>query len=69
MGKENFNNKFLLISVIVSAIATILVPLFGLLGTVWLDDMLEWVIAIVASLSGLFILPEVFYGRKVWRWT
>ncbi|MEM3618524.1 MAG: hypothetical protein QXK47_05580 [Candidatus Bathyarchaeia archaeon] len=44
-------------------------PFFGLMGTVWLDDPLEWTIAIVASLSGLFILPEVFYGRKIWRWT
>ncbi|MEM2050066.1 MAG: cation-translocating P-type ATPase [Thermoproteota archaeon] len=69
MGRENFNNKFLIASVIVSAIATILVPFFGLMGTVWLDDPLEWTIAIVASLSGLFILPEVFYGRKIWRWT
>jgi hypothetical protein len=69
MGRENFRNKFLLISVIVSAIATMLVPYFGILGTVWLDDLMEWTIAIVASLSGLLILPEVFYGRKVWKWT
>ena len=69
MGKEAFNNKFLVIAVIVSAIATILVPYFGLMGTVWLDDPLEWTIAIAASLSGLFILPEVFYGRKIWKWT
>ncbi|MCS7139063.1 MAG: cation transporting ATPase C-terminal domain-containing protein, partial [Crenarchaeota archaeon] len=69
MGKENFNNKYLLVSVVFSAIATVLVPFFGLMGTVWLDDPLEWSIAIAASLSGLFILPEIFYGRKVWRWT
>ncbi len=68
MGRENFNNKFMIISVIVSAIATILVPFFGVLGTVWLDDPLEWAVAIAASLSGLFILPEIFYGRKIWRW-
>jgi Ca2+-transporting ATPase len=68
MGREAFNNKFLVISVVASAIATILVPLFGLFGTVWLDDPMEWTIAIVASLSGLFILPEIFYGRKIWRW-
>ncbi len=69
MGREAFTNKFLLISVIVSAIATILVPFFGILGTVWLDDPMEWAIAIAASLSGLFILPEVFYGRKIWKWS
>ncbi|MEM1563925.1 MAG: cation-translocating P-type ATPase, partial [Candidatus Bathyarchaeia archaeon] len=69
MGREAFNNKFLVIAVIVSAIATMLVPFFGLMGTVWLDDPIEWTIAIAASLSGLFILPEVFYGRKIWKWT
>ena len=69
MGRENFNNGFLAISVIVSAVATVLVPYFGLLGTVWLDDPMEWTIAIVASATGLFILPEVFYGRRIWRWT
>jgi Ca2+-transporting ATPase len=62
------SNKFLLVAVVASAALTILVPLFGLFGTVWLDDPLEWTIAIAASLSGLLILPEVFYGRKIWKW-
>ncbi len=69
MGREAFNNKFLVVAVVVSAVATILVPFFGLMGTVWLGDPMEWAIAIAASLSGLFILPEVFYGRKIWKWT
>ncbi|MCS7115052.1 MAG: cation-translocating P-type ATPase [Nitrososphaerota archaeon] len=69
MGKENFKNKYLLFSVVISALATVLVAYFGFMGTVWLDDPMEWAIAITASLSGLFILPEVFYGRKIWRWT
>ncbi|MCD6470334.1 cation-translocating P-type ATPase [Candidatus Bathyarchaeota archaeon] len=62
-------NKYLVVAVVVSAIATILVPVFGIFGTVWLDDPFEWTITILASLSGLFILPEIFYGRKIWRWT
>jgi Ca2+-transporting ATPase len=69
MGKEAFNNKYLVIAVIVSTAATILVPYFGLMGTVWLDNPMDWTIAIVASISGLFILPEIFYGRKIWKWT
>jgi len=69
MGKDAFNNRFLVIAVVVSAIATILVPYFGMMGTVWLDNPLDWTIAVAASLSGLFILPEVFYGRKIWKWT
>ncbi len=63
------SNKFLLVAVIVSAFLTILVPFIGLFGTVVLDDPMEWAIAIIASLSGLLILPEIFYGRKIWRWT
>ncbi len=62
-------NKYLVVAVAVSAIATILVPAFGVFGTVWLDDPFEWTVTILASLSGLFILPEIFYGRKIWRWT
>lgn len=61
-------NKFLVVACIISTIVTILVPAFGLFGTIWLDDPFEWSITILASFSGLFILPEIFYGRKVWRW-
>ena len=62
------SNKFLLIAVIGSAILTIIVPFFGLFGTVPLDDPLEWVLVVVAAMSGLLIMPEVFYGRKVFKW-
>jgi len=62
------SNKFLLIAVIGSAILTILVPFIGLFGTVVIDDPLEWVLVIVASLSGLLILPEIFYNRKIFKW-
>ncbi|HDO41965.1 MAG TPA: cation-transporting P-type ATPase [Candidatus Bathyarchaeota archaeon] len=62
-------NKYLIVAVAVSAIATMLVPVFGIFGTVWLDDPFEWTVTILASLPGLFILPEIFYGRKIWRWT
>jgi Ca2+-transporting ATPase len=61
------SNKFLLFAVVVSAILTVLVPYTGLLGAVRLD-LMDWAIVIPFSLSGLLILPEVFYGRKIWRW-
>jgi P-type Ca2+ transporter type 2C len=61
------SNKFLLFAVVISAILTILVPYTGLLGTAPLD-LMDWAIVIPISLSGLLILPEVFYGRKIWRW-
>ncbi len=62
------SNKYLLIAVIGSAILTILVPFFGLFETVMLDDPLEWLLVVVAAMSGLLILPEVFYDRKIWKW-
>lgn len=63
------SNKFLVIAVLGSAFLTILVPIFGLFGTVMMDDPLEWVLVIVAAMSGLLILPEVFYNRKIWKWS
>jgi len=63
------SNKFLLVSVIVSAGLTLFMPYIGLFNTVPIVDLLDWAVVIVASLSGLLILPEVFYGRKIWRWT
>jgi Ca2+-transporting ATPase len=62
------SNKFLIVAVLGSAFLTILVPVFGIFGTVWLDDPLEWALVIAASLSGLLILPEVFYNRKILKW-
>ncbi|MEM2028523.1 MAG: cation-translocating P-type ATPase C-terminal domain-containing protein, partial [Candidatus Bathyarchaeia archaeon] len=61
-------NKFLVLACFISGVATILVPFFGLFGTIWLDNPFDWAVTIIASLSGLFILPEIFYGRRVWRW-
>jgi len=61
-------NKYLILACAISAAATILVPFFGLFGTVWLTDPMQWTITILASMSGLFILPEIFYGRRVWKW-
>jgi Ca2+-transporting ATPase len=61
------SNKFLLIAVVLSALLTILIPYTGLFGTKPLDIM-DWAIVLPLSLSGFLILPEVFYGRKIWRW-
>jgi len=61
------SNKFLLLAVVVSAILTVLVPSTGLLGTANLN-LTDWAIILPLSFSGLLIMPEVFYGRKIWRW-
>jgi Ca2+-transporting ATPase len=62
------SNKFLVVAVVGSAILTILVPFIGLFGTVVMTDPVEWILVVVASMSGLLILPEVFYNRKVLKW-
>jgi len=62
------SNKFLLISVVVSCALTVILPYWGIFGMVWLTDFEDWAIVIGASMTGLLILPEVFYGRKIWRW-
>jgi Ca2+-transporting ATPase len=61
------SNKFLLLAVAVSGLLTVILPYTGLLGTAPLD-LMDWAIVVPISLSGLLILPEVFYGRKIWRW-
>ncbi len=61
------SNKFLLLAVVVSALLTIIVPFTGLFGTIPLSIM-DWTLVIFVSLSGLLIVPEIFYNRKIWRW-
>ena len=62
------SNKFLLISVIVSCALTVILPYWGIFGMVCLKGFEDWAIVIGASMTGLLILPEVFYGRKILRW-
>jgi Ca2+-transporting ATPase len=68
------SNKFLLFAVLASAAVTVALPYMTLPGTgMGLFDTvplypLDWVITVAVSLSGLLILPEVFYGRKIWKW-
>jgi len=63
-----FNNKFLLIAVLVSVASTLLIPYFGLFGTAPLT-LLDYAMVAPISLVGFLVLPEVFYGRKILRWT
>ncbi|MDG6223156.1 MAG: cation-translocating P-type ATPase [Candidatus Bathyarchaeota archaeon] len=61
------SNKFLLFAVIASMIVSAAVPYTGLLGTVPLS-LMDWAVIIPISMSGFLIMPEIFYGRKIWRW-
>ena len=65
----------ILAAVFLSAAITVVIPFiplpgtpFGLFDTVPIYNPLDWGIVVAASISGLFILPEVFYGRKIWKW-
>ncbi len=61
------SNKFLLVAVVFSMLLTVLIPYTGLFGTAPLN-LLDWAMVLPISLSGFLILPEIFYGRKIWRW-
>jgi Ca2+-transporting ATPase len=61
------SNKFLLLAVLLSALGTLLIPYVGLFGTIPLD-LTEWLIVLCISLSAFLMVPEIFYGRKIWRW-
>ncbi|HYA22337.1 MAG TPA: HAD-IC family P-type ATPase, partial [Thermoproteota archaeon] len=61
-------NKALLGSVVACALLTGLLPYTALLGTVPMG-LTDWILITPVSLLGLLIVPEVFYGRKVWHWT
>jgi len=71
MGRDSFKNKFFVTSVIVSLAATLCITyipitakMFGL-SPLSLTD-LAYVISVASW--GLFVLPEVFMRRKVWKW-
>ena len=61
------SNKFLLGAVLLSAALTVIIPYTGLFGTAPLD-LIDWLIVLPISFSGFLILPEIFYGRKIWKW-
>jgi Ca2+-transporting ATPase len=62
------SNKFLLVAVLISALGTLIIPYTGLFGTAPLD-LTDWAIVLPVSLSGFLMLPELLYGRKIWRWS
>jgi hypothetical protein len=55
--------------VVVSGFLTFALPFTGLFGTVPVYDAGEWLLTMGSSLVAFLILPEVFYGRRIWRWS
>ena len=64
-------NKYLVLTELIALLATIslpYVPIFQEAFRLMPLTLYDWFwVASIASL-GLFVMPEVFYGRKIWRW-
>jgi Ca2+-transporting ATPase len=72
MGRKAFENKFFVIATIISTLLTLSIPyipitqqMFHLVPLSITD--LAYVFGVASW--GLFIFPEIFMGRKVWRWS
>lgn len=66
-----FSNKYLVASVFASAILTVLLvytPVFEIMFETVPLSLTDWALVLTVACSGLLILPEIFYGRKVFRW-
>jgi len=71
MGRKAFKNKFFVIAEIVSIAATLGIcyvpPIASVFGLVPLTPTDLFYVLAVAS-WGLFVFPELFMNRKVWKW-
>jgi len=71
MGRDSLKNKFFVIAEIVSIAATLGIcyihPIASTFGLVPLTPTDLFYVLAVAS-WGLFVLPELFMNRKVWKW-
>jgi len=72
MGRDAFKNKFFVIAEIVSISVTLAIPYIPLTASMFhLVPLSLTDLAYVLGVSswGLFVFPELFMGRKIWRWT
>ena len=71
MGRDAVRNRFFLLAVILSAITSIgivYLPITaGVFGFLPLP-LPELVLSVGMGGLGLVVLPELFMGRRVWRW-
>lgn len=71
MGRSAFKNKFFVIAEIVSISLTLAIPYIPLTQVAFHLVPLSLIdLAYVVGVSswGLFVLPEIFMNRRVWRW-
>jgi len=65
------SNKFLVVAVVVAGLLTVslcYVPVFQFMFRTFPLTLTDWALVLPVSLSGFLMVPEIFYGRKIWRW-
>jgi Ca2+-transporting ATPase len=71
MGRDAFKNKFFVIAEMVSITTTLAIPYIPITQAMFhliplsLRDM-AYVVGVASW--GFFVLPELFMGRKIWKW-
>jgi len=65
------SNKFLVVAVVGAALLTVslcYVPVFQFMFHTFPLTLTDWALVLPVSISGFLMVPEIFYGRKIWRW-
>ena len=65
------SNKFLVVAVVGAALLTVslcYVPVFQFMFRTFPLTLTDWALVIPVSITGFLMVPEIFYGRKIWRW-
>jgi magnesium-transporting ATPase (P-type) len=71
MCRKAFKNKFFIIADLVSAALTLgitYIPLTQQLFHLTVLSLIDLAYILGVASCGLFIFPELFMGRKVWKW-
>jgi hypothetical protein len=71
LGMSIWKNKYLLLTEIIALLATAslcYVPAFQAVFRLVPLTLYDWLWTGSVGSLGLLVLPEVFYGRKIWRW-
>jgi Ca2+-transporting ATPase len=71
MGRDAFKNKFFVIAEAVSIVSTLAIPYIPITASMFhlvplTAPDLAYVIGVASW--GFLVLPEVFMGRKIWKW-
>ena len=71
MGRDAFKNKFFVLAVTISLIASIgitFVPVTAKMFGLYPLSIKEFVLSVGMGSLGLLVLPELFMRKKLWKW-